>query len=187
MSYTLIERNPYSMWFLYFVTLVRTVALVQYMFGIFCADFSSLSVSSLVFTLHRSLFTVHSCHVSLFTFHYSLFTGPWKPKFLEYDNFHLKCNFLCEIKLSWAGRLQDYSEHLIRFYHRTKENTREVTRVREVTNCHTRFQLGIQFELNSCKYHLASWATKWHDYVPVDHHPPTHHPTGYLRFGNSIF
>ena len=39
--------------------------------------------------------------------------------------------------------------------------------------CHTRVQLGIQSELNSCKYHLASWATKRHDYVPVDHTPPT--------------
>ena len=38
-------------------------------------------------------------------------------------------------------------------------------------NCHTRVELGIQLELNSCKYHLASWATKWHDYVPVDHPP----------------
>ena len=38
---------------------------------------------------------------------------------------------------------------------------------------HTRVQLGIQSKLNSCKYHLASWATKWHDYVPVDHPPTT--------------
>ena len=43
--------------------------------------------------------------------------------------------------------------------------------------CHTRVQLGIQSELNSCKYHLAVWATKWHDYVPVDHPPTTHPPT----------
>ena len=42
--------------------------------------------------------------------------------------------------------------------------------------CHTRIQLGIQSKLNSCKYHLASWATKWHDYVHVDH-PPNHHLT----------
>ena len=133
------------------------------------------------FSVHSSSFAVHCSLMSCFTVHFSLFTVHWpmKPQFLEYDNFHLKCNFLCEIKLSWAGRLQDYSEHLIRFYHRTKENTREVTRVREVTNCHTRFQLGIQFELNSCKYHLASWATKWHDYVPVDHHPPP--PDGLLE------
>ena len=53
--------------------------------------------------------------------------------------------------------------------------------------CHTRVQLEIQFKLNSCKFLLASWATKWHDYVPVDTHPPTSHPTGYLRFWNSIF
>ena len=44
--------------------------------------------------------------------------------------------------------------------------------------CHTRVQLGIQSRLNSCKYHLASWATKWHDYVPVDHHHP---PDGLLE------
>ena len=38
--------------------------------------------------------------------------------------------------------------------------------------CHTRIQLGIQSKLNSCKYHLASWTTKWYDYVPVGTHPP---------------
>ena len=44
--------------------------------------------------------------------------------------------------------------------------------------CHTQVQLGIQSQLNSCKYHIASWATKWHDYVPVDHHhPPTRRVT----------
>ena len=43
--------------------------------------------------------------------------------------------------------------------------------------CHTWVQLGIQPELNSGKYHLASWARKWHDYVPVDHHPPTRRVT----------
>ena len=37
--------------------------------------------------------------------------------------------------------------------------------------CHTWIQLGIQLELNSCKYHLASWVTKWHDYGPDDHPP----------------
>ena len=46
--------------------------------------------------------------------------------------------------------------------------------------CHTWVQVGNQPELNSCKYHLARWATKCHDYVPADHpathHPPTTHP-----------
>ena len=36
-------------------------------------------------------------------------------------------------------------------------------------------QVGIQSKMNSCKCHLPSWATKWHDYVPVDHHHQHHH------------
>ena len=40
--------------------------------------------------------------------------------------------------------------------------------------CHTRPNLELNFGwVPACKSQLASWATKWHDYVPVDHH---HHP-----------
>ena len=45
-----------------------------------------------------------------------------------------------------------------------------------ISYCHTRAQLGIQLDLNSCKSWLASWAPKGHDYVPVDH-PPTRRVT----------
>ena len=45
---------------------------------------------------------------------------------------------------------------------------------------------NLKFNLN-CKYHLASWATKWHDYVPVDHHIDSATDlTGYLEFRNII-
>ena len=60
--------------------------------------------------------------------------------------------------------------------------------------------LGPTWEFKLClkSCNLASWATKWHDYIPVDHHidsatDPPHrlrnrptHPTGYFEFGNSI-
>ena len=48
--------------------------------------------------------------------------------------------------------------------------------------CHKVFAtLGPTWEFQLClkSCNLASWTTKWHDYVPVDH-PPTHPLDGLL-------
>ena len=41
---------------------------------------------------------------------------------------------------------------------------------------------SVQLGIFSSAWNLASWTTRWHDYVPATTHPPTHHPWYNLIF-----